>query len=107
MSDGTRSATSSAAGAYAIASVAPGSYTVTAAATGYQTAAAGEDLLEIVVRRHEKASIILISNRPLEDRGTVLGDTAAVSAILDRFLHHAEVIRLEVRSYRMYDRREI
>ena len=68
---------------------------------------AAEDLLEIVVRRYEKGSIIMTTNRPLEDWGQVLGDTAAAGAILDRFLHHAEVIRLQGRSYRMYNRREL
>jgi DNA replication protein DnaC len=42
-----------------------------------------------------------------EDWGKVLGDTAAAGAILDRFLHHAEIIKLEGRSYRMYDRKEL
>jgi hypothetical protein len=37
----------------------------------------------------------------------VLGVTAAAGAILDRFLHHAEVIRLQGRSYRMHNRREL
>ncbi len=68
---------------------------------------AAEDLLEIVVRRYEKGSIIMTTNRPLEDWGQVLGDTAAAGAILDRFLHHAEVIRLQGRSYRMYNRKEL
>ena len=68
---------------------------------------AGEDLLEIFVRRYEKGAIILTTNRPLEDWGQVLGDTAAAGAILDRFLHHAEVIRLQGRSYRMHNRREL
>jgi len=68
---------------------------------------AAEDLLEIVVRRYEKGAIILTTNRPLEDWGQVLGDTAAAGAILDRFLHHAEVIRLQGRSYRMFNRREL
>jgi DNA replication protein DnaC len=36
----------------------------------------------------------------------VLGDTAAAGAILDRFLHHATIIKLEGRSYRMHDRKE-
>jgi DNA replication protein DnaC len=49
----------------------------------------------------------MTTNRPLEDWGQVLGDTAAAGAILDRFLHHAEVIRLQGRSYRMYNRREL
>ncbi len=68
---------------------------------------AAEDLLEVFVRRYEKGAIIVTSNRPLEDWGTVMGDTAAAGAILDRFLHHAEIIRLEGRSYRMHDRREL
>lgn len=67
---------------------------------------AAEDLLEVFVRRYEKGAIIVTSNRPLEDWGKVLGDTAAAGAILDRFLHHAEIIRLEGRSYRMHDRKE-
>ena len=68
---------------------------------------AAEDLLEIVVRRYEKGAIIMTTNRPLEDWGQVLGDTAAAGAILDRFLHHAEIIRLQGRSYRMHNRREL
>ncbi len=36
-----------------------------------------------------------------------MGNTAAAGAILDRFLHHAEVIRLQGRSYRMHARREL
>ena len=69
-------------------------------------ATAAEDLLEIFVRRYEKGSIIVTSNRPLEDWGKLLGDNAATGAILDRFLHHADVIKLDGKSYRMYDRRE-
>ncbi len=68
---------------------------------------AAENLLEVFVRRYEKGAIIVTSNRPLEDWGKMLGDTAAAGAILDRFLHHAEMIRLEGRSYRMHDRKEL
>lgn len=68
---------------------------------------AAEDLLEVFVRRYEKGAIIVTSNRPMEDWGKVLGDTAAAGAILDRFLHHAEIIKLEGRSYRMHDRKEM
>jgi len=56
---------------------------------------AAEDLLEVFVRRYEKGSIILTTNRPMEDWGQVLGDTATAGAILDRFLHHAEVVELK------------
>src|SRR5436190_3408063 len=41
---------------------------------------AAEDLLEIVMRRYERASTLLTSNRPVEDWGKLLGDVAAVTA---------------------------
>jgi DNA replication protein DnaC len=49
---------------------------------------AAEDLLEIVMRRYERASTLLTSNRPVDDWGKLLGDSAAVTAMLDRLLHH-------------------
>jgi DNA replication protein DnaC len=61
---------------------------------------AGEELLEVIMRRHERASTILTSNRPIEDWGKVLGDTAAVTALLDRLLHHGHVIKCGPKSYR-------
>src|SRR3989442_5864776 len=42
---------------------------------------AAEDLLEIVMRRYERASTLITSNRPVEDWGKLLGDTAAVTAL--------------------------
>ena len=48
---------------------------------------AAEDLLEIVMRRYERFSTLLTSNRPVEDWGKLLGDVAAVSSMLDRLLH--------------------
>jgi len=61
---------------------------------------AAEDLLEIVMRRYERASTLLTSNRPVEDWGKLLGDTAAVTALLDRVLHHAHVLTCGPRSWR-------
>ena len=61
---------------------------------------AAEDLLEVVMRRYERTSTILTSNRPVEDWGKLLGDTAAVSAMLDRMLHHAHVVKCGPRSWR-------
>jgi DNA replication protein DnaC len=61
---------------------------------------AGEDLLELVMRRYERASTILTSNRPVDDWGKLLGDTAAVTALLDRLLHHAHVLKCGPRSWR-------
>jgi DNA replication protein DnaC len=61
---------------------------------------AAEDLLELVMRRYERASTLLTSNRPVDDWGKLLGDTAAVTALLDRLLHHAHVLRCGPRSWR-------
>jgi DNA replication protein DnaC len=61
---------------------------------------AAEDLLELVMRRYERASTILTSNRPVEDWGKLLGDAAAVTALLDRLLHHAHVLKCGPRSWR-------
>ena len=63
-------------------------------------ATAAEDLLEIVMRRYERASTLITSNRPVEDWGKLLGDTAAVAAMLDRLLHHAHVLKCGPRSWR-------
>jgi len=60
--------------------------------------------LEIIMRRHQTRSTIMTSNRPLEDWGKLLGDVPSASAILDRFLHHAEIITLQGRSYRLRNR---
>jgi DNA replication protein DnaC len=61
---------------------------------------AAEELLEIIMRRYERASTIVTSNRPLEDWGKLLGDAAAVSAMLDRLLHHGQVLKCGPRSWR-------
>jgi DNA replication protein DnaC len=61
---------------------------------------AAEDLLEIVMRRYERTSTLLTSNRPIDDWGKLLGDTAAVTAMLDRLLHHGHVLKCGPRSWR-------
>jgi DNA replication protein DnaC len=61
----------------------------------------GEYLFEIIMRRYEKRSTMMTSNRPLEDWGKLIGDVPAATAILDRFLHHAEIIEIRGRSYRL------
>jgi DNA replication protein DnaC len=61
---------------------------------------AAEDLLEIVMRRYERTSTLLTSNRPVEDWGKLLGDTPAVTAMLDRLLHHAHVLTCGPKSWR-------
>ena len=64
----------------------------------------GEYLFEIIMRRYELRSTIMTSNRPIEEWGKLIGDVPAATAILDRFLHHAQVIAITGRSYRLKDR---
>jgi DNA replication protein DnaC len=64
----------------------------------------GEFLFEIILRRYETRSTMMTSNRPLEDWGKLLADVPSATAILDRFLHHAEVLSITGRSYRLKDR---
>ena len=64
-------------------------------------ALSGEYLFEIIMRRYQLRSTIMTSNRPLEDWGKLIGDVPAATAILDRFLHHAELIAITGKSYRL------
>src|SRR6516162_3927137 len=61
---------------------------------------AAEELLEIIMRRYERASTLITSNRPVDDWGKLLGDSAAVTAMLDRLLHHGHVLKCGPRSWR-------
>lgn len=54
-------------------------------------------------RRYESRSTIMTSNRSLEAWGKLLSDVPTTGAILDRFLHHARVIAITGRSYRVKD----
>lgn len=65
---------------------------------------AAEDLLEVFVRRHETASTLITTNRPTQDWGVFLGDVPAATAILDRFLAHAEIVPMAGKSYRLRQR---
>lgn len=61
---------------------------------------------ELVTARYEHGSILLTSNTSFSAWGGLLGDEVLATALLDRLLHHAEVIPINGRSYRMKDRRE-
>lgn len=60
-----------------------------------------EFLLEIIHRRHQKASTIIATNRPIEDWGKIFGDNATASAILDRFLEKVHFLKINGKSYRL------
>lgn len=65
---------------------------------------AGEHFFEIIMRRYENRSTLMTSNRPIEEWGKLIGDVPAATAILDRFLHHAEILNIKGQSYRLKDR---
>jgi len=62
---------------------------------------AGEYLFEVIMRRHEKRSTIMTTNRPIEEWGKLINDVPAATAILDRFLQTANMIAITGRSYRL------
>jgi len=62
---------------------------------------AADDLLELIHRRYNEASTIIATNRPIEDWGVILGDNAATSALLDRFLDNTNIFTIKGKSYRM------
>lgn len=67
-------------------------------------AKSGEYLFEVIMRRYENRSTVMTSNRPIEEWGKLVGDVPSATAILDRFLHHSEIIKITGRSYRLKDR---
>jgi DNA replication protein DnaC len=69
------------------------------------TTSQAHQLFDVVTARYEQAPIILTSNRSFAEWGTLLGDEVLATALLDRLLHHAEVITINGQSYRMKDRR--
>ncbi len=52
------------------------------------------------MRRYERASTMITSNRPVDDWGKPLGDSLSVTAMLDRLLHHGHVLKCGPRSWR-------
>jgi DNA replication protein DnaC len=60
-------------------------------------------VFQLVTRRYERGSIIVTSNRAFSEWGQVFGDEVLASAILDRLLHHCEVISINGPSYRLKD----
>jgi DNA replication protein DnaC len=58
-------------------------------------------IFQVVSRRYERGSIVLTSNRGFSDWGQVFADQVVAAAILDRLLHHATVVNIKGKSYRM------
>lgn len=63
-------------------------------------------LFQVISSRYERGSIILTSNKAFIDWGDIFNDSTITSAILDRLLHHCEVVTIEGKSYRMAARKK-
>ena len=61
---------------------------------------AADEVPEIVMRRYERTSTLLTSNRRVEDWSKLLGDGTAVTAMLDRLLPHGHILKCGPRSWR-------
>jgi DNA replication protein DnaC len=57
----------------------------------------------LVSRRYERASLIVTSNKPFSAWGGIFGDDATAAAMIDRLVHHAEILSLKGDSYRLKD----
>src|ERR1700727_702650 len=55
----------------------------------------------LVSRRYERASLIVTSNKPFSAWGEIFGDDATAAAMIDRLVHHAEILSLKGDSYRL------
>ena len=62
---------------------------------------------QLVASRYEQASILVTSNLPFGRWGEVFGDEVGAAAMIDRLVHHAEVLTLAGDSYRTRARREL
>ncbi|MBI5780850.1 MAG: ATP-binding protein, partial [Rhodocyclales bacterium] len=75
---------------------------------GYLPLEPGADNLffQLVTRRYERGSLLVTSNRAVSEWGEVFGDAVVATAILDRLLHHSQVITLRGDSYRLRAKRK-
>ena len=58
----------------------------------------------LVSRRYERAAMIVTSNKPFSAWGEIFGDDVTAAAMIDRLVHHAEIVALKGDSYRLKDR---
>jgi DNA replication protein DnaC len=65
-------------------------------------ARAADLLFQVVSRRYERRSLVLTTNLPFSDWPTIFPNAATATALIDRLVHHAEIITLEGDSYRRH-----
>jgi DNA replication protein DnaC len=66
--------------------------------------AAANLMFTLVSSRYERASMIVTSNKPFSAWGEIFGDDVVAAAMIDRLVHHAEIVALKGDSYRLRDR---
>jgi DNA replication protein DnaC len=67
---------------------------------------AGDELADVLMSRYEKSSVVITSNRGVEDWGKLLGDVVVVAPLLDRIMHHGRLLKFEGKSYRLKEAAE-
>ena len=63
-------------------------------------------LFEIVSRRYEQRSTLITTNRPFQEWSEVFPNAACVVSLVDRLVHHSEIITIEGESYRLKEAKE-
>jgi DNA replication protein DnaC len=66
--------------------------------------AAANLMVSLVSARYERASMIVTSNKPFSAWGEIFGDEVVAAAMIDRLVHHAEILALKGDSYRLRDK---
>jgi len=67
----------------------------------------GELFFQVIDARYERGSTVITTNRAFRDWGTVFQDKILARGIIDRLVHHSEVIRIEGTSYRLKERKPV
>jgi DNA replication protein DnaC len=62
---------------------------------------AGDELADVIMSRYEKSSTLITSNREIEDWGKLLGDVVIVTPLLDRLMHHGNLLKFIGKSWRL------
>jgi len=62
-----------------------------------------EDFFEVIRLRYEQGSLVVTTNRNFEDWAALFGDAILASAIIDRLVHHASIVKITGSSYRIKD----
>lgn len=65
----------------------------------------GEHIFNVIDARYERGSTILTTNRAFRDWSKVFEDSVCAKGIIDRLVHHSDVIKIEGESYRIKDRK--